>query len=237
MGLPNYHNGARRVLTEKAGGSTCRVVPPLLPLVISGCLMTGAARAIDMPSLKFPTMFGGQESAGPNVTQDCPSVFIDNGASNIRVPADADPHNVRYQLLIDQTARECIVDGGNVVIKVGIEGGAVLGPVGAPGAYGATIRVALRNIKTYAEVSSKTYRASAAIPASGTRGDFRLLADPIVAPLIGKRPQEDYEIIVGFAEGGAADNAQPRAKVRKKKEQRGAPAPSQQPAPEGQQTQ
>ncbi len=225
------------MLTEIANGPARRFIPRFVPLVIAGCLMTNSAHAIDMPSLKFPTMFGGQEPAGPNITQDCPSVFIDNGASNIRIPADADAHNVRYQLLIDQTARECVVDGGNVVIKVGIEGGAVLGPVGAPGNYGATIRVALRNIKTYAEVSSKTYRAAAAIPANGTRGDFRLLADPIVAPLIGKRPQEDYEIIVGFSEGGVADAAQPRAKTGKKKARGGAPAPSQQPSPEDQQPQ
>jgi hypothetical protein len=207
-------------------------VKRVVPLMLAGCLVADAAHAIDMPSLKIPSMFSGHESAGPNVTQDCPSVFIDNGASNIRVPADADAHNVRYQLLIDQTARECVVDGGNVVIKVGIEGGAVLGPVGTPGNFGAIIRVSLRNLKTYAEISSKTYRTTATIPANGTRGDFRLLADPIVAPMIGKRPQEDYEIIVGFAEGGVADTAEPRAKGGKKKGRRDAPAPAQDSAPQ-----
>jgi len=220
-------------MTETVDSPARRLVHRLAPFVLAVCLVADPALAIDMPSFKMPSMFGGQEPAGPNVTQDCPSVFIDNGASNIRVPADADAHNVRYQLLIDQTARECVVDAGNVVIKVGIEGGAVLGPVGAPGNYGATIRVALRNIKTYAEVSSKTYRTTATIPANGPRGDFRLLADPIVAPLIGKRPQEDYEIIVGFADSGVADNATPRPKGAKKKGRRGAPASSQ-PAPEDQ---
>lgn len=233
MGSPNYRNGANRVLTDRAQApARSNFVRRLGLLVVAGCLVADAAWAIDMPSLKLPSMFGGQEQGGPNVTQDCPSVFIDNGASNIRFPADADPHNVRYQLLIDQTARECIIDSGNVVIKVGIEGGAVLGPVGAPGNYGATIRIALRNIKTYAEVSSKTYRATATIPTNGTRGDFRLLADPIIAPLVGKRPQEDYEIIVGFAEGAIADNAEPHPKSSRKKGRRGAPALAQEPAPQ-----
>lgn len=232
MGSPNYRDGASSVLTETADNHDHRSFYRLAVLVIAGCLVADPVHAIDMPSFKMPSMFGGQEPTGPNVTQDCPSVFIDNGASNIRVPADADPHNVRYQLLIDQTARECVVEAGNVVIKVGIEGGAVLGPAGAPGNYGATIRVALRNIKTYAEVSSKTYRTTATIPANGTRGDFRLLADPIVAPLIGKRPQEDYEIIVGFAEGGVADNAAQQPKGGKKKGRRSPPAPSQESAPE-----
>ena len=201
-------------------------------LVLGGCLVADVALAIDMPSLKMPTMFGGETPKGPNVTQDCPSVFIDNGASNIRIPADADVHSVRYQLMIDRTARECVIEGGDVTIKVGIEGGAVLGPVGAPGSFGATIRVALRNIKTYAEITSKTYRATATIPAGGTRGDFHLLADPITAPLIGKRPQEDYEIIVGFADGGPEKADKPAG--GKKKGRRGAPAPSEQPAPEQQ---
>ena len=219
------------MLTETANRPARRNIHRLAILALAGGLVADPVHAIDMPSLKMPSMFGGQEATGPNVTQDCPSVFIDNGASNIRVPADADPHNVRYQLLIDQTARECVVDGGNVVIKVGIEGGAVLGPVGAPGNFGATLRVSLRNLKTYAEISSKTYRTTATIPANGTRGDFRLLADPIVAPMIGKRPQEDYEIIVGFAEGGVADTAEPRAKGGKKKGRRDAPAPAQDGAP------
>jgi hypothetical protein len=35
----------------------------------------------------------------------------------------------------------------------------------------------LRNIKTYAEISSKTYRVTTTIPAGGTRGDFHLLAE------------------------------------------------------------
>ncbi len=201
-------------------------------LVLGGCLVADAAMAIDMPSLKMPTMFGGETPKGLNVTQDCPSVFIDNGASNIRVPADADVHSVRYQLLIDRTARECVVEGGDVTIKVGIEGGAVLGPAGAPGSYSAMIRVALRNIKTYAEITSKTYRATATIPAGGTRGDFRLLADPITTPLIGKRSQDDYEIIVGFADGGAEQPEKPA--VGKKKGRRATPAPSVQPAPEQQ---
>lgn len=221
------------MLTDTAVGPARRFFAPIfLSLALASSLVDSPAHAIDMPSLKIPSMFGSQEQAGPNVTQDCPSVFIDNGASNIRIPADADAHNVRYQILIDQTARECVVDAGNVVIKVGIEGGAVLGPVGAPGNFGATIRVSLRNLKTYAEVSSKTYRTTATIPTNGTRGDFRLLADPIVAPMIGKRPQEDYEIIVGFADGGVADNAQPRAKGGKKKGRRDAPAPAQESAPQ-----
>ena len=233
MGSPNYPNGANRVSSDTAGGPARRLFNHrVVPLVIAGCLIADAAHAIDMPSLKIPSMFGGQEPTGPNVTQDCPSVFIDNGASNIRVPADADAHNVRYQILIDQTARECVVDGGNVVIKVGIEGGAVLGPVGAPGNFGASIRVSLRNLKTYAEISSKTYRTTATIPANGTRGDFRLLADPIIAPMIGKRPQEDYEIIVGFADGGNADSALARAKGGKKKGRRDAPAPAEDSAPQ-----
>ena len=61
----------------------------------------------------------------------------------------------------------------------------------------------MRRLKDYGAVESKNYRVTTTVPAGATRGDFRLLADQITAPVIGKRPIEDYEILVGFTEGGA----------------------------------
>jgi len=167
-------------------------------------------------ALEFPKFFGGAGTpAAPNVTQECPVVFIDNGASMIRMPQDADAASVRYQLSIDQTARECVVDGENVSIKLGIEGGVVLGPAGAPGAFNATINVALRRLKDYSQVSSQSYKITATVATGATRGDYRLLADPISVPLVTKRAHEDYEIIVGFTQGGTETPVKPTGKKKK----------------------
>lgn len=167
------------------------------------------AYALEMPK------FFGESPPTSNVTQDCPVVFIDNGASMIRMPQDADASSVRYQLSIDQTARECLIEGENVSIKLGIEGGVVLGPAGAPGAFTATISVALRRLKDYSLVSSKSYQVSASVAPDGMRGDYRLLADPISVPLVSKRAHEDYEIIVGFSQGGSTSPAKPVGKKKK----------------------
>lgn len=167
------------------------------------------AYALEMPK------FFGESSPTLNVTQDCPVVFIDNGASMIRMPQDADASSVRYQLSIDQTARECLIEGENVSIKLGIEGGVVLGPAGAPGAFTATISVALRRLKDYSLVSSKSYQVSASVSPGGMRGDYRLLADPISVPLVSKRAHEDYEIIVGFSQGASTSPAKPVGKKKK----------------------
>ncbi len=167
------------------------------------------AYALEMPK------FFGESPPTSNVTQDCPVVFIDNGASMIRMPQDADASSVSYQLSIDQTARECLIEGENVSIKLGIEGGVVLGPAGAPGAFTATISVALRRLKDYSLVSSKSYQVSASVSPGGMRGDYRLLADPISVPLVSKRAHEDYEIIVGFSQGGSTSPAKPVGKKKK----------------------
>lgn len=174
---------------------------------LAGLLPGVTATALELPSLK---MFGvGGEAPGTSVTQDCPAIFIDNGAAMIRMPPDADASSVRYQLSIASSVRECMIEGDRLKINVGVEGGAVLGPGGAPGTFVASINIAVRRLKDYGAVESKNYRVSTTVPAGATRGDFRLLADQITVPVIGKRPIEDYEILVGFTEGGAETPKKP----------------------------
>lgn len=188
----------------------------LAMIVLAGAVPGGPAAGFELPSLK---MFGGGggEATGPNVTQDCPAIFIDNGASMIRVPPEADAASVRYQLAISASVRECMIEGDKVKINVGVEGGAVLGPAGAPGTFVASINIAVRRLKDYAAVESKNYRVTTTVPAGATRGDFRLLADQFAVPLMGKKPIEDYEILVGFTEGGAETPQKPPRHARKAK--------------------
>jgi hypothetical protein len=164
----------------------------------------------------MPDLFGGGSagsSQAPGAVADCPVIVIGDGAQMIRSPAGAEAANVHHQVSIKSTARQCIVEGDHLTINVGIEGDAVLGPAGAPGSYGGVIRVALRRTKDDSIVSSKNYRVGAAVPSGAARADFRLLADPILAPASAK-PQEDFEIVVGFTEGAAdvADNKPERKK-------------------------
>ena len=48
--------------------------------------------------------------------------------------------NLRYQVTIGGTARECRMEGGLVSIKVGMEGRVILGPEGSAGSVDVPLR-------------------------------------------------------------------------------------------------
>ncbi|GLI94454.1 hypothetical protein [Methylocystis echinoides] len=176
------------------------------------------AAAFDFPKLGVPEVLGGGGGAQPQTpgaTADCPVIVAEEGGQMLRAPAGAEAAAVHHQVSIKEIARECIVEGDHVLIRVGVEGDAVLGPTGAPGTYGGTIRVALRKTHDDSILNSKNYRISATIPAGGARADFRLLAEPIAAPPSAKA-QDDFEILVGFTEGSADVDKPPRAKKRRR---------------------
>lgn len=164
-----------------------------------------AGSAFDLPKLRVPGIFGGEPKEGEpppaGATPDCPEVFVDSGTSMLRSPPDADAANVRYQLSLRETARQCIIDGADLTIRVGVGGAAVLGAAGQPGAYGANLRVAIRRQKDDTIVASKIYRVSASIAKGETRGEFEVIADPFTVPVMSPRAQDDYEILVGFTQG------------------------------------
>jgi hypothetical protein len=183
-------------------------------------LMTTDALGFDFPSL--PNWFGGGESAKPtepsgNAVQkpsasslECPEILVDTGASALRVPPDADSSSVRYQLSLGLLARECTIQDDRIVIKVGVEGAAVLGPLGQPGSYSGNVRIAVRRQKDEMILGSKTYRVGTTIPSGATRGEFRIIADPLTVPYLSQHAADDYEILIGFTQGGADPAENPR---------------------------
>lgn len=179
--------------------------PLAIALSTSIALAPAVASAFELPKLRVPGIFGGEQKSGEpppaGATPDCPEVFIESGAAMLRSPPDADAANVRYQLSLGETARQCIVEGDHLTIRVGVEGSAVLGAAGQPGVFGANLRVAIRRQKDDTLVASKIYRVSASIPKGGTRNEFQVIADPFTVPVMSPRAQDDYEILVGFTQG------------------------------------
>lgn len=141
------------------------------------------------------------------IVADCPQVFVDPGAGDLRSPPGADGASVRYQISIAQIARECSAQNEQIIINLGIEGAVVLGPLGQPGAYSGGLRVALRRSKDDAIVSSKIYRVGATVPPSSVRAEFRMVAEPMIAPVGSFRPADEYEILVGFTGEGGSEGA------------------------------
>jgi hypothetical protein len=187
-------------------------------------LATGAgvagAQAFELPKFGLPSFTGSSDGPlTPGLTTDCPLIVVDDGAHMMRTPENADAASVHHQVSIRDTARECIISGEQLNIRVGIQGDAVLGPTGSPGTYGGSIRVALRRIKDDSIVASKNYRVSATVPAGATRADFHLLADPITIAATPK-PQEEYDILIGFTNGTAEVADKGDAGTKRKKRRR-----------------
>src|ERR1700741_950830 len=94
-----------------------------------------------------------QSVTGTTQEIDCPLINIRSGASTLTIGAtsssagDADsPNNgamaVRYQGTFVRAARECALVGGNVVMKIGVEGRIIIGPAGGPGQGAGPLRIA-----------------------------------------------------------------------------------------------
>lgn len=189
----------------------------LTALALAAAAAASEARAFDLPKFGVPSFSGAEGPMTPGATPDCPLLVVDDGGHMLRTPENADAANVHHQVSIKDTARECIINGDQLNIRVGIEGDAVLGPVGAPGTYGATLRIALRRIKDESIVTSKDYRVGATIPAGAARADFHLIADPITIAATPK-PQDEYDILIGLTNGSAAADkaAAPTRKKRRR---------------------
>lgn len=207
----------------------CRDAMPSTALtprtLVAAAMLATALVASDARAWEFPKLFGGESknareaTPATGATPDCPDILVENGASMLRAPPGADSANVRHQLTLGAIARECVVEGDRLSIKVGVEGAAVLGPLGQPGAYSGNVRIAVRKQKDDSIVASKIYRASATIPAGATRAEFHIVADPISVPVIGAHAQEDYDILVGFAQGGAESADKPARAGKKRRGQ------------------
>src|SRR5690242_9496316 len=111
--------------------------------VVALTLLSPLLGACSSPSLpSFSSMFGkgsaagdANATAGPALTLpndfECPSVSVRSGAATLTssiVAGDESAPNLRYQVGLNTTARECrLAAPGVVSVKVGLQGRAILG--------------------------------------------------------------------------------------------------------------
>ena len=117
-----------------------------LLVVLTGCSSTsgsGDATADTSWTSRFTSVFSSPAAppaqAAPvavAATGDCPSIDIRTGAGTYTAsgtPGETAVSGVRYQASISQLGRQCTTTGGNLMIKVGVQGRILLGPAGGPG--------------------------------------------------------------------------------------------------------
>ena len=145
---------------------------------------------------------------------DCPTVEVQDGTSAMRVGGESNA-SVRYQFDINQTARECQPQGNQFTVKVGVAGHLLIGPAGSPGAYSATLRVAIRRESDQSAVMSKSYRVDSNT-SGANEGSFQFVTEPFTLPFPHKQMDQDYTILVGFdnGHGGIAGKPVPRHRQR-----------------------
>jgi hypothetical protein len=91
---------------------------------------------------------GGPDTAAattPVVQGTCPTVGLRDGTAFYRTYAgndQSDPAQVRYQVSLAETTRQCTLSGSEIVMNVTAAGRIVVGPAGAPGTVQMPIRVA-----------------------------------------------------------------------------------------------
>lgn len=139
----------------------------------------------------------------------CPVVDVREGAAAHRVYAGGQSNaNVRYQFSMGDIARECRVQGNQIVLKIGVEGRVLLGPAGSPGSFTVPVSIAVRDEESRKYVATRTYRVAASIAQGSANTEFTVVSDEIAIPFKGLAANEDYIIYVGFDGASAATGNQ-----------------------------
>ena len=148
--------------------------------------------------------------AGPTVPPEmsaedrdvhCPTVGVIEGGAAIQAYSGGrvgDASALRSQITLGQLARECTGSpDGSTVVRVGVEGRALLGASGGAGRYTVPVRIVVKRGSRI--IGERVRQVSVAIPAGDTQGTFTLVEEGL---LVAPADAESFEIEVGL--GGPA---------------------------------
>jgi hypothetical protein len=169
---------------------------------------------------------GAQTVAGAQPDFNCPPIEIRRGASTLTIGPDGDQKSamsVKYQVSFTRLARECAVADGNMVMRVGVEGRAVVGPLGGPGHVDVPMRFAVVQEVPGGMRAIATKFILIPVDLQPGQGNvpFTRIEDGLTFPIPAPPSQLDnYIVYVGFdpasAEAQARTRTNPAAKPRPK---------------------
>jgi hypothetical protein len=183
-----------------------------------GVAVVGLALAGCSSSPSFSSLFGSSKlstdaSAAATAAQlfsdfECPAVSVRQGAATLAVtgnPGDQSALNMRYQVSIGQTARECRLVGTTVTMKVGVQGRVVLGPAGGPGQLDVPLRLAVVHEGTTPKtIATKLQRIKVDIPGADNVL-FTHIEEDLSFPMPRGADIDSYVVYVGFDPIGAKE--------------------------------
>ncbi len=140
------------------------------------------------------------QAPGFNQAQDemtCPALdILENKAAYRGGTPAQQASGVAFQASIANLARECVFQGGQLRIRVGVEGRVLLGQNGRPGTFSVPVRVV---VKRRSEVVTQRFtRLSVTVPANDTQADFVHVEENVVVPISSVDPGDEYDIYVGL---------------------------------------
>jgi hypothetical protein len=213
--------GTRRTVTVSIAVTAIICVA----LGLAGCGSTNvfSTSALDLFSTSSKATSGDAGvAADPNAEVECPGIEVRSGAATLMIgnkPGEGEPSalDLRYQVTIVRTARECRVTAGVMTMKVGVEGRVITGPAGGPGTVDVPLRLAVVqegvNPKT---ILSKFAREQVTIGEGVNRATFTHIDPEISFPMPQPAANIDaYVVYVGFDPLGAQqDKRKPAAKPK-----------------------
>lgn len=167
-----------------------------------------------------------QSVTGTTQDIDCPLINIRQGASTLTIgptgtKGDTDNNGamgVRYQGTFVRAARECALVGGNVVMKVGVEGRIIVGPAGGPGQVDVPLRIAVVEETTAhtKPIVTKFARIPVTVASSTDNPTFTHIDDDVTFPMPSNL--DNYVVYIGFdpLAAQAQDKPKPAPKPKPK---------------------
>jgi hypothetical protein len=198
-----------------------------ISFAMSGGMLAAPASAQSITD-RFKGLFGGksEEAPAPGAPPaaeeapsglSCPPVTIRAGASTYQVGAPGKPavgNDLRFQVTITRTARECSYTGGAITARIGIQGRVIAGPAGAPATVDIPMRVAVVQSGIQEKtIATKAYRTSVTMTEDGSV-PFTLVAEDLVYPAPSGADGDSYIFYIGF--DPQALKQEPKAKPKKK---------------------
>ena len=217
---------------------TRRAWPPLAGAVavaatVAACssfsgLSGGSAPAVTAPpapsdqsfASRVKSLFSGNSGNLNSTSADinCPGVEYRQGAATWAVHGPGTENSalsLRYQASFLQTARECILAGDKLVIKVGVQGRIVVGPAGSPGTINVPLRYALvREGQQPKTLWTKLFMVPVSIPAGELPVPWIHIQEEMAVPRPSPQELEAWVIYVGFDPGGTTSRPKPAAKPK-----------------------
>jgi hypothetical protein len=201
---------------------------------------TAAPSATPSFTQKVESFFAGstatspQQVAGASQDIECPLINIRQGASTLIIGQTAsnatDVTNtnngamgVKYQGTFVRAARECALVGGNVVMKIGVQGRIIVGPSGGPGEVNVPLRIAVvdETPNKTMPIVTRLVRIPVTVASTTDNPTFTHVEEGMAFPM--PRDLDRYVIYIGFDPLAAAAQDHPKPEPKAKPKPRAKP--------------